>query len=103
MNARFLMLALLFSGIFTADAFSQQPQPATRNQLVTVTCDIGSVVTIEYEGAENPISKADVNVDGKVEFAIPEDVEEIKVTKLSDGQQLEYWVQLGTSGSRGGV
>jgi hypothetical protein len=80
-----LALSLAF---FSSTAFAQQ--------LVTVSCDKGSQVTITYDAGQGPVNDTwtDVNGNGSVDFSVPDGVIEVTVRKYSDNRHLTYKVYL---------
>jgi len=89
-----IVAALLLTTSFAA---AQAGDPPFDNQLVTISCDVGSQVTISYtdeNGNSAPDSHFDTDNNGEVEFAVPDYVTAIAVTKFSDGRILRYTVNL---------
>jgi hypothetical protein len=89
----------LFVALFLTSSFAvaQPGEPPFDNQLVSISCDAGSSVTIGWtdaNGSPDQATRFDTNNNGEVEFAIPDTITEISVTKLSDGQILQYTKKL---------
>ena len=85
-----IVAAMLLTSSF---AVAQPGEPPFDNQLVTISCDSDSSVIIGWtDENQNPASDTafDTNQNGEVEFAIPDYVTKITVTKLSDGRTLQY-------------
>jgi len=90
-----LIVALLLTASF---ATAQVGNPPFDNRLITIeNVDKGSSVTIKYTDKDGNIQQdtaVDSNENGEIDFAIPEYVTEVAVTKLSDNRTLQYTKKL---------